>query len=896
MDGMHNNIFQTEAAVLSRQENPSTELPENSVHHAETTLQATDENYATLLDFYGIQYKVTGPYLQAGQPRQVQGWILHVSVIKTQLFSLLEKILPVLQSEQIPFIIPVNPAQAEHLLSGAAGYRRLGKLITVYPSSADQAVRVAQKLIVRTADYRGPVIPTDRHLGGSVYTNFGHFGINADENDNQFTVPFRLPAGIKWPFSKLATSREKKPGKLIRQTYLPMVTLKADVKGKVFKALDVKRWLHIRWCLVKQGKACLCADPDGRDIRDRLFWQQEVHRDLKGHLPVPEIYDCFDYNGDTYLVMELIEGPSLRELIDGIFRGRAWFDLSSAEQLQLLHYLLQVIEIIEKLHTLGYIHRDITPRNFLQNSSGQLVPIDLELSYNSRRQKPYPPFTLGTAGYLSPEQQAVVTPDFPQDIYSLGALMIEFFTGISPMKLSADMPVVTRDNIYFLVGYGHIARLITTCLSADPTQRPGLNTIKRQVLLLQKEVMGNKIPVTYLPEVFSRQTIRSLIHYSLAALATRRFTGPDGIWFSKTVTGEKFINNETAEFSYYAGIHEGVAGILYLLAEAKLAGYNIDTCREAYQKNLAYLLQTDFWNLPSGFFNGTPGIAVSLAKGLEAGLIEKTDLPESFSSQCFVPDRSDKNELNIATGVAGIGLAWIQYNQYTGGTIKSDFLEILVQRLADTQQKDGSWFLTKKGIQEKGIQLFSLFYGIAGIIYFLLETGRFYPEGKGWNIAKKGLDYLASQARWENGHWIWQVNPQNQTISPWLEDGFTGITLVFIKAYEVFREEKYRTLAESVLSNHPVYILSNQLTLSGGLAGLGEVYLEAYRVFQNAEWQKRADWITGVLLHTCKQQDDGSVYWLQDHSTIPVADLMTGNAGIIHFLIRYDQSEKCNYE
>jgi lantibiotic modifying enzyme len=189
-----------------------------------------------------------------------------------------------------------------------------------------------------------------------------------------------------------------------------------------------------------------------------------------------------------------------------------------------------------------------------------------------------------------------------------------------------------------------------------------------------------------------------------------------------------------------------------------------------------------------------------------------------------------------------------------------------------------------------------LFYGIAGIIYFLLETGRFYPEGKGWNIAKKGLDYLASQARWENGHWIWQVNPQNQTISPWLEDGFTGITLVFIKAYEVFREEKYRTLAESVLSNHPVYILSNQLTLSGGLAGLGEVYLEAYRVFQNAEWQKRADWITGVLLHTCKQQDDGSVYWLQDHSTIPVADLMTGNAGIIHFLIRYDQSEKCNYE
>jgi serine/threonine protein kinase len=54
---------------------------------------------------------------------------------------------------------------------------------------------------------------------------------------------------------------------------------------------------------------------------------------------------------------------------------------------------------------------------------------------------------MGTAGYLSPEQQAVVTPDFPQDIYSLGALMIESFKGISLVKLHTDMHILTRDIV-----------------------------------------------------------------------------------------------------------------------------------------------------------------------------------------------------------------------------------------------------------------------------------------------------------------------------------------------------------------------------------------------------------------------------------------------------------------
>jgi hypothetical protein len=54
-----------------------------------------------------------------------------------------------------------------------------------------------------------------------------------------------------------------------------------------------------------------------------------------------------------------------------------------------------------------------------------------------------------------------------------------------------------------------------------------------------------------------------------------------------------------------------------------------------------------------------------------------------------------------------------------------------------------------------------------------------------------------------------------------------------------------------------------------------------------SEYQERADWIVRLLLHHYWQQSDGSCFWLPDHTAYATADLLTGNAGVIHFLLRH---------
>jgi hypothetical protein len=76
------------------------------------------------------------------------------------------------------------------------------------------------------------------------------------------------------------------------------------------------------------------------------------------------------------------------------------------------------------------------------------------------------------------------------------------------------------------------------------------------------------------------------------------------------------------------------------------------------------------------------------------------------------------------------------------------------------------------------------------------------------------------------------------------------------------------------------------------LAGLGEIYLEAFRVFRDESWRDRAAWIASYFTHTGRKSRSGAIYWIVERINTPTADLMTGNAGIIHFLIRFHSNNK----
>jgi serine/threonine protein kinase len=443
-------------------------------------------NYSEILDWQRLHYSSDGYYLEAGEILINKIWVLHISVVKWQLADLLLELVPFLASENVPFKIASNEDIARQILDGTFSYRHLGKLVCIFPENNFRAITLTERLIILTQKFKGPAIPTDKHLGGCVYTNYeNHEPIVYDELkafkvDHSFK--FKLPKGVSWPFRHITRPRITRPKRLLQGKYLQVIVIKADVKGCVFKAANFKRVFHPEWCLIKEGKSHMCSDDQDRDIKDRLDWQWFLHSQLFEIVPIPKPIDFFAYNGDAYLVTEFIEGTNLNQRLGDLYHEHEWKDLGLINKFELVDYLLSILDIVQRLHERGYIHRDLSLENFIIDKKGNLILIDLELMYAVHLQRPCPPFKLGTPGFMSPEQLAASVPTIAEDIFGLGALMICFFTGLSPDKLKTDNPDELFADLSNQQLEHSLIELIMVCLSKNAFERPSIKQIHRLLM------------------------------------------------------------------------------------------------------------------------------------------------------------------------------------------------------------------------------------------------------------------------------------------------------------------------------------------------------------------------------------------------------------------------------
>jgi serine/threonine protein kinase len=143
----------------------------------------------------------------------------------------------------------------------------------------------------------------------------------------------------------------------------------------------------------------------------------------------PYIVTVFDFgkSGDLYyLVMEYVEGSSLRQLL----ADRA---LSSRD---ILDYVPQMTEELEHAHEVGVVHRDVKPENVLVDRRGRVRLVDFglaKLTGPSALGAPTDHRVAGTLGYMAPEQISdPETVDHRADIYSTGVVFYEMLTGELP--------------------------------------------------------------------------------------------------------------------------------------------------------------------------------------------------------------------------------------------------------------------------------------------------------------------------------------------------------------------------------------------------------------------------------------------------------------------------------
>lgn len=850
-------------------------------------------NCKNLLQSKEVEFQEIGNRFFVGTILPKEGWILNLSVIESQFDDLISIAIPFLLEAQAPFTVIKNKQLAKFSLDGLFGYSQIGKLISVYPANDVEALELATSLIVLTALFKGPSIPTDFLLKGIVYTSYAVY----DEKGNfSWSIPAKIPKNIVWPYNHITPPVLPVQKKLWNYKYRPLSILKDDLKGRVIMANYFKSLFNIKLCLIKEGKENAWSDKWGRDIIDRLKWQYELYNDLSGKFNTPHLFDFFYENGNAYLVMEFIKGDSLDRKILDLYNGNSWQILADKDKHVLIDYLLNIITIVQRLHEQGYVHRDVTPANFLIDKNGAMYLIDMELTYSLKRRKPDPAFRLGTPGYVSPEQLAHQLPTVKEDIYALGSLMLLMFTGLSPVKFERKARQEILESLYFFSGNHELSALISSCLVFNPEERPSLDTIRQAIKNFKQELQHkNRLAAgNPFPSMVNKSDYRSLINEALRGLVTSGQINKDNQWESLKKQDDVVHGYQPMERVVQSGLKTGVTGILCILSRAKKLDYNIEPCKNAFAASLEFILETvsnHETNFPLGLYNGLAGIGFVIGEGITTGLLSK-EAYSHYIEKCF---GSECSELDLANGVAGQGVSLLHCRNILSASYWQPLLDKYVQDILSEQEKDGSWNLFRSK-RKRNDKILGLAHGITGLLYFLVEYDGAYKNEKVSNVTKKGLNWLIRNFHKKRGDYFWNTTTKSKSIDKWeCNIGIPGIALVFIKAYECYNNPLYKKIAEDALYALPGRPVYNDFTHAYGLSGLGEVYLEAKRVFKTNEWQTRADWIANLFRLTFQRDVNAAGFWSVNTNPDPEPDLLTGYSGIIHFLMRYLDEDRLPY-
>jgi Tol biopolymer transport system component/tRNA A-37 threonylcarbamoyl transferase component Bud32 len=202
--------------------------------------------------------------------------------------------------------------------------------------------------------------------------------------------------------------------------------------GEVYEAYDERLKRRVALKTLPQSFA-------GDAARVERLQREARAASALNHPNILTIYDFGREAGTDFIVSELVEGVSLRELIG---------ELSPAEALD---YARQIGEALHAAHAAGIVHRDIKPENVMVRRDGYLKVLDFGLAkiqlspppdesmdqQTTQHDVSIPGLIIGTINYMSPEQVRGQVVDFRTDIWSWGVVLYEMLTGRRPFDTVA---------------------------------------------------------------------------------------------------------------------------------------------------------------------------------------------------------------------------------------------------------------------------------------------------------------------------------------------------------------------------------------------------------------------------------------------------------------------------
>lgn len=244
--------------------------------------------------------------------------------------------------------------------------------------------------------------------------------------------------------------------------------------GEVYRARDTR--------LGREVAIKVLPGFSSQDVeRLRRFEQEARSAAALNHPNILAVYQMGTYDGAPYLVSELLEGGTLRELL---VRG-------PLPVRRLIGYGVQMARGLTAAHEKGITHRDLKPENLFVTKDGQVKILDFGLAKLTQRltisdqdtptlsAQTEPGMVMGTVGYMAPEQVRGQTADHRADIFALGAILYEMLTGKRAFQkptsaetmtaiLNEDPPSISHFTTSIPPA---LQRVVHRCLEKNPAQR-----------------------------------------------------------------------------------------------------------------------------------------------------------------------------------------------------------------------------------------------------------------------------------------------------------------------------------------------------------------------------------------------------------------------------------------
>ena len=784
------------------------------------------------------------------------------------------------------------------LNEGGFGESQIGKCATIYPAD-DQQFSILVEALSRIEDVPGPKVPDDVWLGGFVFARYGGFNpiiqrdalgqigryitgrdgsLVADTYDSSLAASRFLHDFDGAPIARLRRQHARLPAGILAGRYLIIDVLRDSGKGALLQALDVQAKGKVRPMLIKQGRAHTLSDLHGYDIRDRLRHQKAMHGIAAAAGISPHCDPYFEVDGDGYLPIEFQKNDNFELRVQSILQGATIDEVGIAGRTNIKEILVTVGEQLMRLHSLGIVHRDLSPSNVLLTENDVATLSDLEIAWRPGA----PVFGKGTPGFMAPEQASDATPDPSADSYAYAAMILYAIAGTDPRRLPVP---ACSDDWHSIRAVGRslspvLWHAVHDGLAENPRARPSVAELCRAVQRLETSPIHR-------PKASEAPLLNDLLVAGTTTLAAPALLEPNlGLWLSAPISG-----NGGPEIR--RSLNRGVAGVLYYCALYERYRPLDPTLRGVCRTNAKWLIADRAavdYGMP-GLHFGEAGVLLSLYAARAARLVEfeEADVAHLWDVVVGAP----LNWLDVTHGAAGQIVAIDQLRAFGGGSNYDLDAEISrrLYTLKEAQSPAGFWIVPEGVDGISGEVLTGFAHGVSGIAHVLATHGPKYGDRACLAAAIRAAEWLTSVSiPTDNGSLTWSYSDKKTERWTWWCHGGPGIASLFIALYEITGNTAFASLADRCFTALAPRLNPANLSLCHGAAGLGELLLDASEVLGRSDLRERADALAAMVCarHARGRQD---VYWVVEDTNFVGADLMVGMSGVLHFLLRLSEQD-----